>query len=47
VGRGAATGQVELVRRAGGEKRELAASAVRAVLEAEIVRGRAGVPAQA
>ncbi len=47
VGRGAATGQVELVRRAGGEKRELAASALRAVLEAEIVRGRAGVPAQA
>ncbi len=47
VGRGAASGQVELVRRAGGEKRELAAGAVRALLEAEIVRGRAGEPAEA
>ena len=42
VGRGAATGQVELVCRAGGEKRELAASAVRDVLELEIGRGRMG-----
>jgi prolyl-tRNA synthetase len=40
VGRGAATGQVELVRRAGSEKLELPASAVRARLETELSRGR-------
>ena len=45
VGRGAASGQVELVRRAGSEKLELPASAVCARLEIEISRGRAGVPA--
>ena len=44
VGRGAATAQVELVRRAGGEKRELAASAVCSTLAAEIGRSRAGEP---
>ena len=45
VGRGAATGQVELVRRAGSEKCELPANAVRARLETELSRGRAGEPA--
>jgi prolyl-tRNA synthetase len=44
VGRGAATAQVELVRRSGGEKRELAASAVCSTLAAEIGRSRAGEP---
>ncbi len=47
VGRGAAAARVELVRRAGGEKLELDASAVRAALEAEIVRGRTGMPPEA
>ncbi|MFZ0409561.1 MAG: proline--tRNA ligase [Cyanobium sp.] len=42
VGRGAAAGQVELVRRSGGEKLELAASAVLARLEGEIGRERHG-----
>ena len=42
VGRGAAAAQVELVRRAGREKLELAASDVLATLEAEIGRELAG-----
>ena len=43
VGRGAADGQVELVQRAGGERSDLAASAVVGQLLAQLERERAGL----
>ena len=44
VGRGASEGMVELVQRAGGERIDLAATAVVAQLQAQLGRERAGLP---
>jgi prolyl-tRNA synthetase len=45
VGRGAADGQVELVQRAGGNKRDLAATALETELLSLLAEERAGLPA--